>query len=673
MNLRNSWRVRPIMAVLAATLAVVALACAGGDDPTATSAPTATSPAPEATSPAPTATASSGPTATAPAGATATSVPVATATAASLTWMERYFQSPGYKPEWGQPITGGIFKFGASHDGYRFVPGTGHGYRGDEVMTTQNALFRTDSWVGLGTLEGDLVESWEMSGDGLTLTMKLRQGVKFQDNSNVPAEYNGGRIGGDEYTCEDAKASFEFQMAPLEVDTHYTRYPVYFTNVKGYMGKAAHVEAGDSSIDGITCPDGPLGYTFQIEFDFALAKTMNMLAAGRAMANTADKDWIDWYTTENPGNMYYGGGPDNYLWLTGTGAMVAVEYQPDVVAKVRRNPTYFREGLPLLDGIDFLVLKDFTTRFTALVTGQVHFFGEGSSSLLPGQVEQVERDFSDRVTIEPIMHSWGRAGYFNTVMPIFKDPRTRQAVHIVLDRDEWTIFRQSGSFEGTQLSYLMPPGSFWAIPQEELLTWPGYRQPKDEDIAEANRLMDAVYGVGERPTARCMASNVQNNIDGCLFVMDQLKRSLGMEVTLDSVESAVSTQRQETLNYDMTIGSSLYTEVRDPDDVYPTRFDREFVTANTGLRVDGYEDNSAEVYGRVLSLTRGQSVELDPLKRRDMVWELERTLSSELNAYLILGWTNIFPGWGTNVMGYTSSNHYSQLKWAMWERVWLAD
>jgi ABC-type transport system substrate-binding protein len=259
------------------------------------------------------------------------------------------------------------------------------------------------------------------------------------------------------------------------------------------------------------------------------------------------------------------------------------------------------------------------------------------------------------------------------VHPLFKDPRTRQAVHIALDRDEWTIFRQAGSFEGTQLSYLMPPGSFWAIPQEELITWPGYRQPKDEDIAEANRLMDEVYGVGERPNARCMASNVQNNIDGCLFVMDQLKRHLNMEVTLDSVESAVSTQRQETLNYDMTIGSSLYTEVRDPDDVYPTRFDREFVTANTGLRVDGYEDNSPEVFGRVLSLTKDQSLELDPVKRQAMVWELERTLSSELNAYLILGWTNIFPGWGTNVKGYTSSNHYSQLKWAMWERVWLAD
>jgi len=34
---------------------------------------------------------------------------------------------------------------------------------------------------------------------------------------------------------------------------------------------------------------------------------------------------------------------------------------------------------------------------------------------------------------------------------------------------------------------------------EWIRTWPGYRQPKDEDIAEANRLMDEVFGQGNGP------------------------------------------------------------------------------------------------------------------------------------------------------------------------------
>jgi len=659
-----------IATILAAVMMVAALACAGGADPTATSppAPTATSPAPTATSPAPVDTGT---------GTTeATAVPVEAATAVPATWIDRYLQSPGYKAEWGEPKSGGIFKYGASHDGYRFVPGTGHGYRGDEVMTIQNALFRTDPWVGLGTMEGDLVDTWAVSEDGLTLTMNLHQGVKFQDNPNVPESFNGGLIRGDEYTCEDAKASFEFQMAPYKWTNHYTRHPIYFANIKGYNGKASHQSEEDASyphgtISGLTCPDGPLGYTFKMEFSYALGKTMNLLAAGRALAHTADKDWLAWYN-DSQVDMYYAGSPENYVWLTGTGAFMPVEYQPDIIAKVRRNPNYFRDGLPLLDGIDFIVIKDFTTRFTSLVTGQTHFFGEGSSSLLQGQVEQVERDFSDRVVIEPIMHSWGRAGNFNATH-FFKDPRARHAVHIALDREEWIWFRKAGSYEGTQLTYHQPPGSYWATPAEELETWAGYRQPKDQDIAEANRLMDEVWGAGERPNARCMASNVQNNIDGCLFVIDQLKKAVGMNVSLDSVESAVGSERTKSLNFDMTIGSSLYTEVRDPDDVYPTRFIPETMSSTSVPLSEGWIENTPDMHAHIADQSDKIAKELDPVARQALVWALEKKLAHEMNAYLILGWTNIFPAWGSQVGGWTSSNHYSQLKWAMWERVWLND
>ena len=62
-----------------------------------------------------------------------------------------------------------------------------------------NSLFRIDPWVGtLDTTEGDLVESWEMSDDGLSLTMQLREGVMFfgeasmpEEESIVPAEFDG--------------------------------------------------------------------------------------------------------------------------------------------------------------------------------------------------------------------------------------------------------------------------------------------------------------------------------------------------------------------------------------------------------------------------------------------------------------------------------------------------
>ena len=133
----------------------------------------------------------------------------------------------------------------------------------------------------------------------------------------------------------------------------------------------------------------------------------------------------------------------------------------------------------------------------------------------------------------------------------------------------------------------------------------------------------------------------------------------------------MNSERYKSLNFDMTIGSSLYTEVRDPDDVYPTRFVPEFMSSTSVPMSEGWIEHTPDLHAHIVDQADKISKELDPVARQAMVWALEKKLAHEVNAYLILGWTNIFPAWGAQVGGWTSSNHYSQLKWAMWERVWL--
>src|SRR5262249_3542489 len=66
-----------------------------------------------------------------------------------------------------------------------------------------NTLLRTDPADKTGTkLVGDLAESWTVSRDGKTFTVKLRSGVKFHDGS--------------ELTSKDVKASYDKIISPPE-------------------------------------------------------------------------------------------------------------------------------------------------------------------------------------------------------------------------------------------------------------------------------------------------------------------------------------------------------------------------------------------------------------------------------------------------------------------------
>lgn len=570
----------------------------------------------------------------------------------------KYTKDAGYKPEWGQPKKGGILRYGGSHQFVGHDPNYGHSFEGPQFLPFYNSLLRFEPWVGTtGNIEGDLAESWDMAKDGLSLTFKLRKGVKFWDNPHLPAAIKD-KVSGDEFKCEDAKASLEFAIdPPQELRSLHT----------GPRSALSHFKSA-------SCPDGPQGYTLVVEFKEPLARTVTMFAGGRGMAHNMDKDLIDWLVKECLMCMEETTN-ETYLHSTGTGAFIPVEYQKDVITKVRRNPTYWREGLPLLDGMDQFIMKDFTARFTALVTGQIDYFGEGSASLLPGQVVEAAR-FKNKIVVQPTLHTWGKGIQLNMNRKPLDDVRVRKALHLALDRDAWAEFNKAGDLPGVvRPTNWMPPGTAWALPEKELMSLPGWRRDKKaEDIAEANRLLDEA-GLrrgpdGVRFKTSCMAESSQQYIDGCTFVKDQWKRTVGVEVAIDAVQSAVQQERGRAENYEMHYGSKAVTNVGDPDDWYLISLVPEFESYY--YQATGAEKAAPELARELERMVRAQSGELDPAKRVKRVHEIERKLATEAFFAIPLPWTNIFPAWSKDVRGWNLGPFPSQVKDAQWERVWLA-
>ncbi|HAE32816.1 MAG: ABC transporter substrate-binding protein [SAR202 cluster bacterium] len=661
-----------ILAVLvSAAMLSVMVACAA-DEASAPAAPAAAAPAQAAQAityqpAAPQAAVAAAPAAaaiSAPALAVAPAVPKAKPTAvptpvqksSELSWMDSYLQGPGYNPSWGQPIKGGIMRYGASHKFNGHDPNYGHSFEGPQFLPTYNALLRYDPWRGLGgQIEGDLAETWEVQDGGKTVVFKLREGVNFQTNPNLPAEIVD-QVSGDSFTCEDAKASLDFGVNPPTGILH-----------SGPRAALNHM-SGSSCID---------DYTFKVEFEEALARTIPQFAGALGMPHNMDKDFLDWFlnnyaTTDPQENVLDQTTPETYMYGTGTGAFVPLEFEVDVQSKIRANPDYFREGLPLIEGMDQFIITDATARFSALITGQVDYYGEGSASLLPAHVEQIQARFKDKFTIQPTLHSWGKGIQVNLLREPFDNRDVRMAMHLALDRDDWVDFNMAAGISGVHRHTLwMPPGSIWALPDEELGEMPGWRrgQGKIDDIAEANRLLDAALGAGNRFSVECMAQGAQIYIDGCEYFQDQMKRNLGVDVTISSVESAVQGDRGRGAQYDVHYGSKVRTNVADPDDFYMIHLIKE--RESWYYRGTGREEAEPELTAQLVELVEKQSRELDVAKRVEIVHEIERILATEAMFSIPYPWTYIFPAWSTEIKGWTLYPHPSQNKWAQWERMWL--
>ena len=114
---------------------------------------------------------------------TPTAVPLPTATEVPQEdWVNYLLNHPGYKPEWGEPQYGGIYKTADPRPAFRFQTTLGYGPFSRWQFAAHNSLLMQDPW---GTIRDapicDLCESFEVSADGLTYTFKLREDVQFHE------------------------------------------------------------------------------------------------------------------------------------------------------------------------------------------------------------------------------------------------------------------------------------------------------------------------------------------------------------------------------------------------------------------------------------------------------------------------------------------------------------
>jgi peptide/nickel transport system substrate-binding protein len=322
----------------------------------------------------------------------------------------------------------------------------------------------------------DLAETWEISSDGLTYTFHLRQGVRFHD--------------GQPLTSADAKTSLERLYNPPD-------------------GVLSPQKDWLAAIDSVETPDPS---TVVLHLKFPAGYLINILGMG--FASIYPKHILD-----AKGDMKAD--------IVGTGPFKLAAHDRGVSVKFVKNDDYYRKDRPYLDGIEFRVIRDASTRYNVFKTANAHITSVGGSGLNVQQADEMRSTMADKVTVWNTADLSGEIVSMNMSRKPWDDVRVRRAIHLGIDRQAYAKAVYGGAFTVSGHFYQQP----WGLPHDELLKMPGFRQPKDEDRAEAKKLISDA-GIPSDFEARILTQNSSDDQSKSTFLQDQLSR-IGIKSRLD--------------------------------------------------------------------------------------------------------------------------------------------
>ncbi|MBI2909216.1 MAG: hypothetical protein HYX92_16345 [Chloroflexi bacterium] len=467
--------------------------------------------------------------------------------------------APTPKPAADQPRSGGIVTRVMTGD----IPS--YDLQREQAGTASATLFNV--YQGLvrihpteWTIVPELAEKWEVSPDGRSYTFKFFSGVKWHD--------------GQPLTPDDVKYSLERMHNPEAFKTISPRG-------KGLLARMDTVE--------VTGPD-----TVKLNLKNAFAPFVGNLATG----------WV----AIQPKHVMVAKG-DMRRDAIGTGAFKLKDNNPGVGVTLQKNGDYFVKGLPYLDGIQFYIIRDAATRFSAFRTGKVKVTYLGTGNLTPAEAAVVRADMKDTAVVYEHDAQSRHAVTFNLARKPFDDVRVRKAAHLAFDRQAAIKINGIGYLGSIYVSR-------WSMPPEEVQKLPGFRQPKDADIAEARKLMaEAGYPNGFKTTLTGRPGGATEH--QAVFAKDQMAK-IGIEVELVLADQATVLERAGRGAFDM-LSYNWLDNTDDPDEPLNTYY----VTGGS-RNFAGYSDKMVD------DLIAKQATIMDEKARRAALAEIEKKILDDV-------------------------------------------
>jgi peptide/nickel transport system substrate-binding protein len=322
----------------------------------------------------------------------------------------------------GTPVRGGVLHFARALQPTSFTPWIG----------TQNGDIFADMQIYDGLVEAapntydpqpGLADSWTISPDKLIYTFHLRPKVKFSN--------------GQPLTAQDVKWSLENAVNP-NIDANYAGL---FANIKSVsIPDPAHVKLT------LKVPTPALLYNLTISGALILPEKI----------------------VKKLGPTKYGFHP------VGTGPFMVTSFSPgSPTIQLKRNPYYWRPGLPYLDGITYQYVPDDNTRVLNVLSGA----SDIAENLPYSQISRVNSSSNAKVFTQHLFaNDWI---FINGFRPPLNNAKIRQAMAYATPFD---------SISRVVFHNVAPPA---ATANMHTKYWDSSLKPYPYDIAKAKQLLQS--------------------------------------------------------------------------------------------------------------------------------------------------------------------------------------
>ena len=484
----------------------------------------------------------------------------------------------------------------------------------------------------------DLAESWEQSPDGLQITLKLRQGLKFHNKPPV----NGRALDTDDILFT------------------WNRFSTKSPNRTGIVNSTNP----DAPVLSLTTPDSK---TVVIKLKEPLVYALELFASNNA-SHTGSVLILPKETDNG-----FAIGTD----MIGMGPYIMQKYEPSVGFTMKRFEDYYDKDWGYLDEINFPIIVDASAALAQFKAGNILYYNVAQQDILTVKSEAPNINiYEGDMTASTNVLTFGLLPEGKSS---FLDERVRQAVSMSWDRDLWIdVFRNVEAFRKEGL----PVETRWNTSLSAIYDgW--WLDPKSKDfgpnvkyyehnIAEAKKLLTAagfangIQGV----KSHHITTNELGDLPKSADVLDGMAGEIGIESTVNPVDYAkeyIPNIRDGKGQYE---GWSYHTSAGGTGILAVGLLANEYWakggSAFHGFSTSGKNDLAGDP--QLNSMIEKARLERDVEKRRGLVYDIQRYNAQKNWALLVPGGSSGFN------MGWPALGNYRTFRgpqvWAHY-RLWI--